>query len=103
MKKLLFLFILLTSLHSQSATVLPKHSLHQSERIFLPAYVISDTSHHGEIKYYTNRDGDKVQSPTTYDQVPDGATAVCRDGTYSFSENRRGTCSHHGGVAKWLQ
>lgn len=30
------------------------------------------------------------------------ATAVCRDGTYSYSRNRRGTCSHHGGVAQWL-
>ena len=25
------------------------------------------------------------------------------DGTYSFSENRRGTCSHHGGVSRWYQ
>lgn len=31
-----------------------------------------------------------------------GATAQCRDGSYSFSQHRRGTCSHHGGVAKWL-
>jgi hypothetical protein len=34
--------------------------------------------------------------------VPPGATARCRDGTYSFSEHRAGTCSHHGGVAAWL-
>jgi 5-methylcytosine-specific restriction endonuclease McrA len=27
---------------------------------------------------------------------------LCRDGTYSFSAHRSGTCSHHGGVAKWL-
>ncbi len=33
---------------------------------------------------------------------PPGATAVCRDGTYSFSQHHSGTCSHHGGVAKWL-
>jgi uncharacterized protein YraI len=33
---------------------------------------------------------------------PAGATAICNDGTYSFSANRRGTCSHHGGVAQWL-
>lgn len=33
---------------------------------------------------------------------PDGATAQCRDGTFSFSRNRRGTCSHHKGVARWL-
>ena len=34
--------------------------------------------------------------------APPGATARCRDGTYSFSEHRSGTCSHHGGVAVWL-
>jgi Protein of unknown function (DUF3761) len=31
-----------------------------------------------------------------------GATALCRDGTYSYSANRRSACSHHGGVAQWL-
>jgi hypothetical protein len=35
--------------------------------------------------------------------VPAGATAQCRDGSYSFSQNHRGTCSHHGGVARWLR
>jgi len=34
--------------------------------------------------------------------VPPGASARCRDGTYSFSAHRSGTCSHHGGVAVWL-
>ena len=34
--------------------------------------------------------------------APAGATARCRDGTYSFSQHRSGTCSHHGGVAVWL-
>jgi hypothetical protein len=33
---------------------------------------------------------------------PPGATALCRDGTYSYSTHRSGTCSHHGGVARWL-
>jgi uncharacterized protein DUF3761 len=33
---------------------------------------------------------------------PPSATAQCRDGTYSFSQHRSGTCSHHGGVARWL-
>lgn len=32
-----------------------------------------------------------------------GATARCVDGTYSYSANRRGTCSHHGGVAEWYR
>jgi beta-lactamase superfamily II metal-dependent hydrolase len=31
------------------------------------------------------------------------ATAICRDGTCSISTSRRGTCSHHGGVARWLK
>jgi hypothetical protein len=35
--------------------------------------------------------------------APPGATALCRDGTYSYSKHRSGTCSHHGGVAKWLK
>lgn len=30
-----------------------------------------------------------------------GATAKCRDGSVSYSAHRRGTCSHHGGVAQW--
>jgi hypothetical protein len=33
---------------------------------------------------------------------PPGATARCRDGTYSYSQHRSGTCSYHGGVARWL-
>jgi Protein of unknown function (DUF4236)/Protein of unknown function (DUF3761) len=33
---------------------------------------------------------------------PAGASAICRDGTYSYSRSRRGTCSWHGGVATWL-
>ena len=54
---------------------------------------------------YTNSKGNRVRSPTrtTENQPPAGASAQCRDGTYSFSQSRRGTCSHHGGVARWLQ
>jgi hypothetical protein len=53
---------------------------------------------------YINSQGDWVPSPTrTPDgQPPSGASAQCRDGTYSFSRSRRGTCSHHGGVSRWL-
>ncbi len=54
------------------------------------------------IKYYKNSAGEMVQSPTYYNTTPASATALCRDGTYSFSRSSRGTCSHHGGVAKWL-
>ena len=45
----------------------------------------------------------KVQAPTRYATAPEGATALCRDQTYSFSQNRRGTCSRYGGVEKWLK
>ncbi|WP_030987444.1 DUF3761 domain-containing protein [Streptomyces sp. NRRL S-1813] len=36
-------------------------------------------------------------------QAPAGASARCNDGTYSYSGHRRGTCSHHHGVAVWLR
>jgi hypothetical protein len=52
--------------------------------------------------YYTNSVGHKVHRPVVSKSVSAGASARCRDGTYSFSEHRRGTCSHHGGVASWL-
>jgi hypothetical protein len=51
---------------------------------------------------YVNSQGQTVKRPENCTTAPEGATAQCRDGTYSFSKNRRGTCSHHGGVAKWL-
>jgi hypothetical protein len=53
---------------------------------------------------YTDSDGQSVHSPAySSGGVPAGATARCGDGTYSFSQHRQGTCSHHGGVAQWLQ
>lgn len=48
---------------------------------------------------YINTYGNCVPSPGSN---PSGASAKCRDGTYSYSQSRRGTCSHHGGVAQWL-
>ncbi|MEP7197105.1 MAG: DUF3761 domain-containing protein [Saprospiraceae bacterium] len=55
-----------------------------------------------QVKHYTNSSGERVQSPTNYIFTPASATAICKDGTYSFSKSRQGTCSHHGGVKKWL-
>lgn len=52
--------------------------------------------------YYQNSRGVCVPSPRRSDSIPKNSTARCRDGTYSFSKSRRGTCSHHGGVAVWL-
>jgi len=50
--------------------------------------------------YYKNVSGHCVNSPSS---SPIGATARCRDGTYSYSEHASGTCSHHGGVARWIR
>lgn len=36
------------------------------------------------------------------DGVIGGATALCEDGSLSMSDERSGTCSHHGGVDRWL-
>jgi Protein of unknown function (DUF3761) len=57
-----------------------------------------------EDRYYVNSLGHVVHSPahTVTGDAPVGASAKCSDGTYSFSEHRSGTCSHHGGVSLWL-
>ncbi|MCC7432793.1 DUF3761 domain-containing protein [Candidatus Peregrinibacteria bacterium] len=51
--------------------------------------------------HYVNSAGKVIQSPTRYVSKPSGATAKCKDGTYSFSKSRRGTCSGHKGVSVW--
>jgi hypothetical protein len=51
---------------------------------------------------YVNSVGTTVCSPEASSSTPQGATAQCRDGSYSFSQSRSGTCSHHGGVDSWL-
>jgi hypothetical protein len=50
--------------------------------------------------YYLNVSGHCVHSPAS---SPAGATARCRDGTYSYSEHASGTCSYHGGVLVWIR
>lgn len=51
-------------------------------------------------RYYTNSDGQLVHSPTCEDYSKN-YTAICRDGSYSYSRHHRGTCSRHGGVKSW--
>jgi hypothetical protein len=53
---------------------------------------------------YVNKEGYSVHRPahTVSGNVPSGASAQCRDGSYSFSMSHRGTCSRHGGVSRWL-
>ena len=52
--------------------------------------------------YYTNARGHSVHRPMLASARASGATARCFDGSWSFSESHRGTCSHHGGVRAWM-
>jgi hypothetical protein len=67
-----------------------------------PSTASSGSSYSANDEYYTNVDGRRVHRPVRANRPPPGASAKCRDGTYSFSLHRRGTCSYHGGVAQWL-
>ncbi|MGO9732691.1 DUF3761 domain-containing protein [Mycobacterium sp.] len=42
-----------------------------------------------------------TDTPTPTPTPPPGPTAICNDGTPSYSQHRSGTCSHHGGVKQW--
>jgi hypothetical protein len=70
----------------------------QAAPVTLPATAFVDCPE----GYYRNSTGRCVPRPVRSNTAPAGATARCRDGTYSFSQSRRGTCSGHGGVAAWL-
>lgn len=101
MKKLLILILALALIHPVWPQAQPK-----------PAPSPTPSQNQGSSKsrpcgpdYYRNVNGVCVHRPVKAQgsSVPAGATAQCRDGSYSFSQSRRGTCSHHGGVAQWLQ
>lgn len=57
----------------------------------------------GSIRLNDSLDIPKVQAiPPYFNVSPKGSTALCKDGTYSSSPYPNYTCSHHGGVIKWL-
>jgi hypothetical protein len=65
--------------------------------------VFAKGKRHRRSTHYTNTYKKRVHKPVRTSSVPAGATAECRDGTFSFSANHRGTCSHHGGVKQWFR
>ena len=56
---------------------------------------------HGSRDYYRSTAGSLAHRPTRGNGDHGRVTAVCGDGSRSFSHHHRGTCSHHGGVARW--
>jgi hypothetical protein len=85
--------VLLTSLFAQTPQPSPTQPITQQQKS-QPKCTDNGT--------YVNSAGKTVKRPEKCSTAPRRATAQCRDGSYSFSQSRRGTCSHHGGVAKWL-
>jgi hypothetical protein len=51
-------------------------------------------------RYYVNASGHVVHSPSCGGERL-RPTALCRDGSVSYSERHGGACSHHHGVAQW--
>jgi hypothetical protein len=94
MKKLLlvFLFVLLSLVSVPSGT-----SRASTANSIEPLFSSSAPAQRKPYRRYR-----PYRGPVRAKSAPVGATAQCRDGTYSFSRNRRDTCSWHGGVAAWL-
>ena len=95
------------SVSAAHATLPPAHLPVKATTTIAPTSAHTPTSKSATVplsndNYYTNSSGNLVHAPAYAPSVPVGATAQCVDGTYSFSQHRSGTCSHHGGVAKWL-
>ncbi|QAY95096.1 hypothetical protein CWB41_04605 [Methylovirgula ligni] len=66
-----------------------------------PVIASAATSCHATPGSYTDVDGDTVHRPVCATTHQEGETAICNDGSHSFSRHHTGTCSHHGGVAEW--
>jgi hypothetical protein len=94
MRKIVFALAIAAGLAASMAV--PAHALDDCAR--------PDESNLAQHDCYTNRDGTRVHSPSrTIDpnQAPVEPTARCADGSNSYSQHHSGTCSHHGGVARW--
>jgi hypothetical protein len=62
-----------------------------------PTHLLSTACKAG---YYKNVSRHCVRSPG---KDPAGTSARCVDGSYSYSQHASGTCSDHGGVARWIR
>ena len=70
--------------------------------------IVSATDPAGKCGYYINSNGQQIPSPCgnwrNDPTPPSGATARCRDGTWSWSQHPHywGTCNYHDGVERYL-
>ena len=83
------------------AAVEARYHHHHGQQLFRHPRDLAGPGGEGE-DYYTATSGHRVHRPVRAASAPVGASARCRDDSWSFSENHRGICSHHGGVARWL-
>jgi hypothetical protein len=92
--------LILAVLFLSAATAVDARSYSHHYRYYARTYGEADLETH---HHYVNVSGNLVHSPSrTYSGMrPAGAPAQCLDGSWSFSQHARGTCSHHGGVAHW--
>jgi hypothetical protein len=88
---------------STSSSLAPTNTIPQNV-VLVASALPATTSNCDEGTHYINSSGHCVHRPeaVTRSSAPAGATAQCKDGDYSFSQHRTGTCSGHGGVANWL-
>lgn len=91
-------------LHSQVCS--GQMTLSQAQQAIAANWLTIYNNVHGGVTASTTSAPAPVATSNTTTQVQStsvqtGATAQCNDGTYSYSQTRSGTCSRHGGVAKW--
>lgn len=79
-----------TSIPTETSTLLPRDTATPTKKVILA------TPKPTKVKIPT-----QVPSPTQL-SYPSNITAICKDGTYSNSKHRSGTCSGHGGVKTWI-
>jgi hypothetical protein len=46
---------------------------------------------------------EKMKKEEEMSKMAEGATAECKDHTYSHTKSHKGACSAHGGVLKWME
>ncbi len=45
----------------------------------------------------------KPGDPATVEAMPEGATALCKDGTWTKTHNHTGACASHKGIVRWIK